>query len=42
VVAENVDIPTGYRITWAGQFENYERAKSRLEILVPMTLGLIL
>jgi Cu(I)/Ag(I) efflux system membrane protein CusA/SilA len=41
VVAENVDIPTGYRLAWAGQFENYERAKSRLEILVPMTLGLI-
>jgi Cu(I)/Ag(I) efflux system membrane protein CusA/SilA len=26
---------------WAGQFESYERAKSRLEILEPMTLGLI-
>jgi Cu(I)/Ag(I) efflux system membrane protein CusA/SilA len=41
VVDEKVDIPTGYRLAWAGQFENYERAKSRLEILVPMTLGLI-
>ena len=41
VVGEKVDIPTGYRLAWAGQFENYERAKSRLEILVPMTLGLI-
>jgi Cu(I)/Ag(I) efflux system membrane protein CusA/SilA len=41
VVAEKVDIPSGYRLAWAGQFENYERAKSRLEILVPMTLGLI-
>ena len=41
VVAERVAVPNGYRIAWAGQFESYERAKSRLEILVPATLLLI-
>ena len=41
VVADEVDIPEGYRIAWAGQFQYYERAKARLEILVPLTIFLI-
>ncbi|HUO82462.1 MAG TPA: CusA/CzcA family heavy metal efflux RND transporter, partial [Gammaproteobacteria bacterium] len=41
VVAKKVEIPDGYRIAWAGQFQYYERAKARLEILVPMTIFLI-
>ncbi len=41
VVKDNVRIPHGYRIAWAGQFKYYERAKNRLKILVPLTLFLI-
>jgi Cu(I)/Ag(I) efflux system membrane protein CusA/SilA len=41
VVAEQVDVPAGYRLAWAGQFEYFERAKARLSILVPMTIFLI-
>lgn len=41
VVSENVDLPAGYRLTWAGQFEYFERAKARLSILVPLTVFLI-
>ncbi len=41
VVEEMVEIPSGYRLAWAGQFEYYERARARLEILVPLTLFLI-
>ncbi|MEX2122945.1 MAG: CusA/CzcA family heavy metal efflux RND transporter [Woeseia sp.] len=41
VVEDEVDIPEGYRIAWAGQFQYYERAKARLEILVPLTIFLI-
>ena len=41
VVADNVDVPEGYRIAWAGQYKSFERAKARLQILVPLTLGLI-
>ena len=41
VVRGRVDIPDGYRIAWAGQFESYERAKARLAILVPLTIFLI-
>ncbi len=41
VVADKVDIPSGYRLAWAGQFKYYQRAKARLQILVPLTIGLI-
>ncbi|MEQ8798140.1 MAG: CusA/CzcA family heavy metal efflux RND transporter [Salinisphaeraceae bacterium] len=41
VVADRVDIPAGYRLEWAGQFESYERARDRLTILVPLTVFLI-
>jgi len=40
-VAEKVDMPTGYRIAWAGQFQYFERAKQRLQILVPATIAVI-
>ena len=40
-VAERVALPSGVRIEWAGQFRNYERARERLELVVPVTLFLI-
>jgi cobalt-zinc-cadmium resistance protein CzcA len=39
-VAE-VDLPTGYRVEWGGQFENLQRATGRLAIVVPVSLLLI-
>ena len=41
VLAENVSLPPGIRADWTGQFEYYERAKSRLGIVVPVTLFLV-
>jgi heavy metal efflux system protein len=41
-IAKNVKLPTGYRIIWAGEFEDLELAKARLEIVVPISLALIL
>ena len=41
-VAEKVNFPAGYYAVWSGQFEYYERAKKRLEIVIPLTLLLIL
>jgi cobalt-zinc-cadmium resistance protein CzcA len=41
-IAKNVTLPTGYRIIWAGEFEDLEHAKKRLEIVVPISLALIL
>ncbi|WP_236980047.1 CusA/CzcA family heavy metal efflux RND transporter [Membranihabitans maritimus] len=37
----NLDLPAGYYITYGGAFENLERAKSRLTIVVPIALFLI-
>ena len=41
LVAKNVALPTGYRISWGGQFENQQRAAARLTVVVPVALGLI-
>jgi Cu(I)/Ag(I) efflux system membrane protein CusA/SilA len=40
-LAENLQIPAGYTVTWSGQFEYMERAAERLRIVVPVTLLLI-
>ena len=40
-VAKTLALPTGYRITWGGQFENQQRAAARLGVVVPVALGLI-
>jgi cobalt-zinc-cadmium resistance protein CzcA len=37
-VAEEVKLPSGYRIAWGGQFENQKRATARLMIIVPLSL----
>jgi cobalt-zinc-cadmium resistance protein CzcA len=41
-VAKAVKLPNGYRIIWAGEFEDLQNAKERLLIVVPITLLLIL
>ena len=41
LVAQKVPLPTGYRITWGGQFENQQRAAARLAVVVPVALGLV-
>ena len=40
-VAQNVRLPEGYSITWAGEFENQERAMNRLAIIVPISILII-
>src|SRR5216684_3688262 len=40
-IARQVQIPPGYHIEWSGQFEYLERAKAKLEIVVPVTLLII-
>ncbi|MCH8079951.1 MAG: efflux RND transporter permease subunit [Proteobacteria bacterium] len=41
LVAESVDLPPGYSISWAGQYEYMLRAMERLKIIVPFTLIII-
>jgi cobalt-zinc-cadmium resistance protein CzcA len=41
-IARNVPLPTGYRVTWAGEFEELQQAKARLAVVVPISLLMIL
>ena len=40
--AEKIQLPSGYYVTFGGQFENLVEAKGRLMIAVPIALLLIL
>ncbi len=41
IINDNVQLPTGYSITYGGQFENLQSARDRLLIAVPVALILI-
>ena len=41
VVAAQLTLPPGYRLTWSGQFEFMERVRAKLKLVVPLTLGII-
>jgi cobalt-zinc-cadmium resistance protein CzcA len=36
-----VQLPTGYYVTWGGQFENQQKAMARLAVVVPLVIALI-
>jgi Cu(I)/Ag(I) efflux system membrane protein CusA/SilA len=40
-VAERVELPPGYSLSWSGQYEYMQRAQARLSVLVPVTLLII-
>ncbi|HEV7603189.1 MAG TPA: CusA/CzcA family heavy metal efflux RND transporter [Bradyrhizobium sp.] len=40
-VAANVQFPSGSYVVWSGQFEYLERAKTKLKVVVPVTLLII-
>jgi len=39
--AAAVALPAGYHVTWGGQFENLERARHRLTVILPITVAII-
>ena len=41
-IKEQVKLPSGYYITWGGQFENQQRAMNKLAMIGPVAIGLIL
>ena len=41
VVREQVKLPTGYSISWSGQYEYLVRAKQQLATVLPITLAII-
>jgi len=40
-VDDNIVLPAGYSITWAGQYEYLQRAKDKLTYVIPLTLAII-
>lgn len=40
-IDESISLPTGYYVTYGGQFQNLEAAKARLSVAVPVALLLI-
>ena len=41
-LAQNIKLPVGYRIVWAGEFDDLKLAQARLEVIVPVSLLVIL
>lgn len=41
-IREQVKLPSGYYLSWGGQFENQQQAMRRLMIIAPTIVGLIL
>jgi cobalt-zinc-cadmium resistance protein CzcA len=41
-IERNIKVPSGYRIDWAGEFEDLKLAQQRLAIVLPVALMLIL
>ena len=39
--ARDVPLPPGFRVRWGGYFENFQRARARLMIVVPITVLII-
>ncbi|MDT8368819.1 MAG: CusA/CzcA family heavy metal efflux RND transporter, partial [Longimicrobiales bacterium] len=42
LLERELELPTGYRLEWSGQFEAMERANRTLRVVVPITLAVIL
>ena len=42
LVAQQLKLPAGYSVSWSGQYEYMERAKERLQVVVPVTVGIII
>ncbi len=40
-VAKEIQFPPGSYVTWSGQFEYLERAKARLQVVVPFTILIV-
>ena len=39
--AQEVHLPSGYQVYWGGQFENLDRARRRLYVIIPATIAII-
>ena len=39
--AQEIKLPSGYLVDWGGQFENLDRARKRLTVILPITIAII-
>ena len=39
--AKQIQLPAGYDVEWGGQFENLNRARKRLQVILPITIAII-
>jgi copper/silver efflux system protein len=42
VIAEQVKLPTGYSLSWSGQYEAMQRVKERMKLVLPVTVFLVI
>ena len=42
IVRENVTLPAGYRIEWAGQYKYLLRTREHLKVILPLTLFIVI
>ena len=38
LLGEHLELPAGYTVEWAGQYESMERVRERLSLVIPLTL----
>jgi cobalt-zinc-cadmium resistance protein CzcA len=41
-IARNVSLPQGYRLEWAGEFDELQQARARLMIVLPLAVAIIM
>jgi copper/silver efflux system protein len=41
MVSQSMQLPPGYTVVWSGQYEYMERAKARMQLVVPATLAIV-
>jgi Cu(I)/Ag(I) efflux system membrane protein CusA/SilA len=42
LIGKTVQLPEGYTLAWSGQYENMQRVKERLKLVIPLTLVIII
>jgi len=42
IVRQEVDLPAGYRLEWAGQYKYLQRTREHLKLILPLTLFIVI
>lgn len=42
IVNEKLSLPTGYSLSWSGQYESMERVKEKLKVVLPITFLIVI